>query len=134
MLTKLADLIASKPIPSLILLIVVGGILIWACLFILLRYLLAYRKFTNNERMQMIEAGQSGELLKSFESQQRRNRFMSLSLGLFVPCTALSGATLVTICTHEFAISIVAWICAAIACVASTICGTIVMLRQCDLD
>jgi hypothetical protein len=135
MFTQLFDLIDSRPMPFLILTIVLGGILLWACLLILLRYLLAYRKLTNIERMQMIEAGQSGELLKSFESQLRRNRFLSLALGLFVPCTALGGATLVSICTQEqSAISFVAWICAAIASVASTICGTIATVRQYDLN
>jgi len=135
MFAQFLDFSASKPMPFLVLLIVLGGIFIWACLFILLRYLLAYRKLTNVERLQMIEAGQSNDLLKSFDSESRRNRFLSVSLGLCVPCIALGGATLVSIWTEDqFALSLVAWICAAIACLAATICATIVMVRQYDID
>lgn len=131
MFTQLVDLIASKPLPFLFLLVLLVGIFVLACLFILLRHLLAYRKLTNTERLQMIEAGQSSELLKSFESESRRNRLLSVALGLCVPCTALGGATLVSIWTRDqFAISLVAWICAVAACLASTICATIVMVRQ----
>ncbi len=131
--SRLFESLASQPRLFLAALIVLVGLFLWCCLFIILRHLLAYRKLTNAERLQMIEAGQSSDLLKSLESQSRRNRFLSASLGLCVPCVAFGGATLVSIQTQDqFAISLVAWICAAIACLASTICATVIMVYQSD--
>jgi hypothetical protein len=133
MLTRIYELIASQPVVVVLGVLALGGTFLWGCLFILLQFLLAYRKLTNVERLQMIDAGQSNELLKAFDSQSRKSRFPSVALGLCVPCAALGGATLVSIWTeNQFGIALVAWICAVIACLASSICATIIMVRQYD--
>ena len=134
MLARIYEFITTQPKPVVAVIVVLGCFLVWSCLFILLRFLLAYRKLTNAERMQMIEAGQSSELIKSFDGQASRNRFLAvaLALGLCVPCAALGGATWVTIRTEDqFAISLVVWVCAALAALVSTICATIIVVRQC---
>ena len=135
MLIRFADFVASKPLPFVFALLLLAGVLLWSCLFILLRCLLAYRKLAHTERIQMIEAGQSTDLLKSFDNQSRRNQFLSVALGLGVPCTAFIGATWVALGTEDpFAISLVAWICATIASMTSAICATLIMVRQYDVD
>ena len=134
MLARIYEFVTTQHKPVIAGMIVLVCFLIWSCLFILLRYLSAYRKLTNAERLQMIEAGQSGELLKSFEGQASRNRFLAvaLALGFFVPFAAIGGATWVTIETQDqFAICLVAWICAVTAALVSTICATIIVIRQC---
>lgn len=134
MLARISQFIASQPKPILAALIVLATFLVWSCLFIVLRYLMAYRKLTNAERLQMIEAGQASELLKTFDGQASRNRFLTvaLALGLCVPCVAIAGATWVTTRSDaQFGISLVAWVCAAIAALVSIICATIIVVRQC---
>lgn len=134
MLARIYEFVSTQPKPVIAGMILLGCFFAWSCLFILLRYLSAYRKLTNAERLQMIEAGQSSELIKSFDGQASRNRFLAvaLALGGFVPCAAIGGATWVTIRTDDqFAICLVAWICAVTAALVSTICATIIVLRQC---
>lgn len=134
MFNRNVPFIANQPETVVAALVVLACFLVWGSLFILLRYLLAYRKLTNAERLQMIEAGQSAELLRSFDGQASRNRFLAvaMALGLFVPCAAMFGATWVTIeSENQFAVALIAWVCAAVASVVSTICATIIVTRLC---
>ncbi len=134
MLAIIYEFVSTQPKPVVAGMMVLGCFFVWSCLFVLLRYLSAYRRLTNAERLQLIEAGQSSELLKSFDGQASRNRFLAvaLALGLIVPSAAIGGATWVTIRTQDqFAICLVAWICGVTAAVVSTICATIIVLRQC---
>jgi hypothetical protein len=133
MLARISEFVASPPKPLAIALVLLLAIVIWATIWTILRCLLTYRKLTNTERLKIIEGGQSIELLKTIESQARRNRFFSVALAMafWVPGIALAGATYATVkCEGNFSISIVVWSASIIVTLASVICATIVMGRQ----
>lgn len=133
MLARISEFVASQPKPVAIALLLLMAIVVWATIWITLRCLLTYRKLTNTERLKIIEGGLSSELLKTIETQARRNRFFSVALALafWVPGIALAGATYATVkCDGNFSISIVVWSASIIVTLASVICATIVMGRQ----
>jgi hypothetical protein len=133
MLARITDFVASHPKPAAIALLGLLAIVVWATVWITLRCFLTYRKLTNTERLKIIEGGQSVELLRTIETQARRNRFFSIALTLafWVPGIALAGATYATVkCDGNFSISIVVWSASIIVTITSVICATIVMGRQ----
>ncbi len=133
MLSRFFDFVSSQPRLAVLLLVLIIAMFVWATLWIVLRCMLCYRKMTNAERLQMIESGQAVELLKTLETQARRNRFFSVALALafWVPGISILGATYSTVRTEgDFGTSLVAWIAAIIVSLASTVCATLVMGRQ----
>jgi hypothetical protein len=127
---ELSDFLRRQPMAFVIVLALLTVFFLWACLWIVLRNLLAMRKLLHAERLKMIEAGQSKELLQAIENQSQSHRFFSIafSLASFVPMVALLGATFATVRYGEsFATPLVAWCGAVVVSLASTICATIVM-------
>lgn len=130
MLSRFSDFVSSQPRVALLMLALIAAILAWAMVWLLLRSLLSWRKLTNAERLQLIESGQSAELLKTLERQAGRNRFfgIALALALCVPAVSVLGAAYSTSRAEgSFGTSLVAWIAAILVSLTSVICSVIVM-------
>lgn len=127
------ETLVNQPKLVMTLAILLSIIFVWGSMFLILRCILTFRRLTNQERMKMIDAGQSVDLLKSHDRRARRNRFFSvaLALALWVPTIALIGATVATVATDgSLGTAIVVWVAAFGACIASVVCATLVIVRQ----
>jgi hypothetical protein len=133
MFRNFAHYVSSHPLVIVIIGSILVACLLWGGLYLLLRCLLVYRRFTHAERLKMIEAGQSADVLRMLQQQAKGRRFIAvaLALALWIPAIALIGATCTAMTSEgNFATALVAWCSAAVASLGSTICATLVMWRQ----
>ena len=107
------------------------AISVLVCFYLLLGCIGNHCKRIHTERVQIIESGHSAELVKMMSNSSRQNRILAVMMGLIVPCTAMLGATAVSIMAGQsIANALVAWVCALTASMTSTICATIVAMRR----